>query len=162
MNPSDVANLAFAIVGGGVAALLLLLVKPHWQRWQKESVERFEREREAEAARRASLEQAAAAEQERRANEPAPPSGPASPTQTGLLSVWGGVLLVAGLVLAFVFLFVYDTSVPAAAREVNNLGLMLNRLLGVLCGLCLFMTGALCLMADSLRSSLRGDIQTAK
>lgn len=141
------------IIAWGLVALI-----HHLRRTPEEKAE-MERKREARLAeerewfaknreREKQIERERIEAEEKRRSQPPPVPTPG-------LVIAGRVLLVIGAGITFVALALYDTGVAAGSHQVNNLGLMLNRLLGVLCGLGLAFTGALCLIAEQLRATLK-------
>jgi len=61
----------------------------------------------------------------------------------GDMGIFGIVLLVIGILLVFYFLLFFNTSVsaPGMVEGVNNLGLLMDKLIGVICGLAVAISG---------------------
>ena len=55
------------------------------------------------------------------------------------------ILIIAGLCCGLYFLFWYDTSVSTLLGDVNNVGKLQNRQLGMICGLASLLVGILLL-----------------
>jgi len=72
--------------------------------------------------------------------------------------VLGCLLIGVGIIMAFCFAAVYDTAVEAGGQHVNNIGLEVNRLIGVICGIGLAFFGSGLLLIGqmiSLRAQAR-------
>lgn len=99
-------------------------------------------QRESEAAERAAKAvEAHAGPQESAGNNSIP----------GLV-VWGGMLLFVGgvILLSSLLFFGVEVHVPGSSMQVNNIGLLNRRLIGVLCGLALSLMGGLCFLTQCI------------
>jgi hypothetical protein len=79
------------------------------------------------------------------------------------MSGWGFLILFAGIAITAYFAFFYDISVDVQSTyisgigsigggSVNNLGLMQNRQMGIICGLAVSFIGVIMMIAASIRA----------
>jgi hypothetical protein len=78
---------------------------------------------------------------------------------TSAIAVLGALLLIAGCMTTLGFAFDYDTAVEingyGSKIEILNLGLLMNRLIGVICGIAAAFAALLLLITDGVINYLK-------
>ena len=153
--PLEVAQVALAIVGGGLVAMAILAWKKLTDPWRARMAEeaRIEKER-AEAAHQQWLDDApkrAAEEDLRRQQEEARLASLPPPTEVSGLCVGGWMMLAFGVALLVYFLAVYDVGVDSGGAHIANAARLQDRLAGIIIGVVIAFSGLLCLIADQVK-----------
>lgn len=154
LSEAATGQIVFTVALSLMLAALIAVPLREWRRARTmtpEEKQAEQQERDDAAAREVqrAQEQAAKekaywdAEHTRRAAQP-----PAKMTPG--LTLWGYVLLITGLLLMFVFAFVWSAGVKVGHVEVNNIGLMADRIIGMIGGGVIFISGLACLIAQAV------------